>query len=137
MSETQMPAPALPALPNYAVASASTEVNGVLTSTHHVTFGSPLRQVEFKTLDMADFWDLSELTGASENKVWSNMALIAASVITIDAVPIVGGMTRENLRVVLRKLGTDGLQAVQQALGDVDTPAAHRTDDAFQAAVKN
>jgi hypothetical protein len=76
------------------------------------------RVVEAVELDMADQWDFMELAGRQiDNDPWVSTALLACSVIAIDGLPCPRGVrSRDDVRRILRKLGEDGVDAVQAAL---------------------
>ncbi len=75
------------------------------------------RVIEAVELDMAEQWDFMEIAGHQlDNQPWVSTALLACSVIGIDGLPIPGGVkSRDDIRRVLRKLGEDGLDALQVA----------------------
>lgn len=107
-----------------------------------VTFGSPARTAEVVDLDMGAQFDLAEVTGGipGDNMEYRNLAYIAASVITLDGVPIpsMQGVTKRLLRNTLTKLGPDGTRAVGAVVaGFAADPARTGSDAAFQAAVGN
>lgn len=122
MSETDQPDQApdttLPTLRNLTVKEAIRAGGGVQVTVLEVTFGSPLRTLEVRALDLGEQFDLAELTGPNmANAVWVNMAQMAASVRAMDGVPRPGVMhTRDSIKATLNKLGVDGLQAVMMAL---------------------
>lgn len=88
------------------------------------------RHIEAKKLDMADQWDVMELVGSGDpGRGWIAIALVAASVVSIDGRPVdPGDLSREGLRVVLRNLAEDGLDAVREALssGEILSEDAHK-----------
>lgn len=75
------------------------------------------RVIEAMELDMADQWDFMEIAGRQlDNEPWVNTALLACSVIAIDGLPVPSGIkSRDEIRRILRKLGEDGLDALQLA----------------------
>lgn len=90
-------------------------INGQVRDVMHITFDA--RVIEAMELDMADQWDFMEVAGRQlDNEPWVNTALLACSVIGIDGLPMPSGVkSRDDIRRVLRKLGEDGLDALQVA----------------------
>ena len=86
--------------------------------------------IEAVELDMAEQWDFLEIAGSNiENEAWVNVALLAASVVSIDGVPVPAGpKTRDGLRHVLKKIGEDGVEALQFAFRDVPGDDAARAE---------
>ena len=76
--------------------------------------------IEAIELDMAEQWDFLELAGRQiDNEAWVNVAVLAAAVVSVDGVPVPGGAkTKETLRQVLKKIGEEGLAALQVAFAD-------------------
>lgn len=131
---TDAAAPGVPALPpvrNFSVKAVSGIHLGQPATFYDVTFGEPVRTMQVRALDMADQWDLAEITGNVENALWSGMASIAASVLKVDGIPVPrmadksGGevMDKRRMRSTLRSIGMEGMRAAQQALADVDGTA--------------
>ena len=123
-------APALPPVRNFSVKEVDGMHLGKPAKFYDVSFGVPVRTMQLRPLDMGDQWDLAEITGNVENALWSGMASIAASVRTLDGIPVPGmatpgGMVMDKraMRNTLRSLGMEGMRAAQQALADVDGTA--------------
>jgi hypothetical protein len=102
-------------IPNFAVA-AGIPRNGEKTTS--VTFGEPARTICFRKLDLVDQWDITELAGVNPSPRWLGMTLMAASVTNIDGIPVrpVITLTRDVLRERLKKIGSDGMNAIAAAL---------------------
>lgn len=102
-------------IPNFAVRVSPPEKGVTIT---HVTFGAPQRNVAYRNLDLTDQWDLAELAGADPSPRWMGMTLIAASLWSVDdmAIPKAKVLTRDVLRDRLRRLGSDGMNAIAAAL---------------------
>ena len=90
-------------------------INGEQREVLRIIFSG--RLIEAIELDMADQWDFMEIAGRQlDNQPWVNTALLACSVIGIDGLPVPGGIkSRDEIRRILRKLGEDGLDALQAA----------------------
>ena len=93
-------------------------INGVQREVSRVSFGG--RTIEMVDLDMAEQWDFMEVAGRQlDNEPWANTAMLACSVIAIDGLPMPSGVrSRDDIRRILRKLGEDGVDAVQAVLDD-------------------
>jgi hypothetical protein len=85
------------------------------------------RTVSVRRMDALDRLRLFKTLGPalSVNTPYLGMALIAASVSSIDGVPVPPPVTEEQLEALVRRLGDDGLAAVADALD-----AADRHDEA-------
>ena len=105
-------------------------INGDQREVLRITFNG--RVVEAVELDMADQWDFMEIAGRQlDNEPWANTALLACSVTAIDGVPVPRGVkTRDEIRRILRKLGEDGVDAVQIALEPREPPSEIAEDEA-------
>ncbi len=110
-------------------------INNVSKSGVRVGVGSLI--IEAIELDMADQWDFMELAGSQiDNQAWVNVALLAASVISINGTPQPSALkTRETIRSILRKLGPEGLEALQVAFGEdpADIKEHEMLDEAIAA----
>ena len=97
-------------------------INGHTREIFCITFDG--RAIEAIELDMADQWDFLEIAGRQlDNEPWVNTALLACSVISIDGLPLPSGVrSRDEIRRVLRKLGEDGLNALQMAFEESSAP---------------
>lgn len=106
-------------------------INGQMRDVMRISFDA--RTIDAMELDMADQWDFMEIAGRQlDNEPWVNTALLACSVIGIDGLPMPSGVkNRDDIRRVLRKLGEDGLDALQIAF---EKPAAVTTDSDETAA---
>ena len=104
-------------------------INGDEREVHRISFRG--RVVEAVELDMADQWDFMEIAGRQlDNEPWVNTALLACSVIAIDGLPCPRGVrTRDDIRRILRKLGEDGLDALQVALETGDREVTDPNDE--------
>ena len=80
---------------------------------------------------MADQWDFLEIAGRQlDNEPWVNTALLACSVIGIDGLPLPSGVkSRDEIRRILRKLGEDGLDALQVAFEKPGTSLTTEDDE--------
>jgi hypothetical protein len=94
-----------------------------------ISFGTD-RRLEARRLTMGDQFDLAEAMPGDANRLWTSMALVAASIVSIDGVPVPPGKTKRDLRNILDKLGEDGVAAANAALAEADVSddaeAAHR-----------
>lgn len=90
-------------------------INGEPREVLRIVFSG--RVIEAIELDMADQWDFMEIAGRQlDNEPWVNTALLACSVIGIDGLPMPSGIkSRDEIRRILRRLGEDGLDALQVA----------------------
>ena len=90
-------------------------INGQAREVMRVSFNG--RSIDAMELDMADQWDFMEIAGRQlDNDAWVNTALLACSVIGIDGLPMPSGAkSRDDIRRILRKLGEDGMDALQVA----------------------
>ena len=95
------------------------------------------RQFEVVPFDVVEQWDFMELAGTNAgNAPWITTAMFVNMVSEIDGQAVPGGSyTRERTRVLLRRLGTDGLNAVSEYFrrggpSDDKLPAAAGVDPA-------
>ena len=104
-------------------------INGQTRDVLRIAFDG--RVIEAMELDVADQWDFLEIAGRQlDNEPWVNTALLACSVISIDGLPLMGGVkSRDEIRKVLRKLGQDGLDALQIALDKPPVPLAAENEE--------
>ena len=104
-------------------------INGQTRDVLRIAFNG--RIVEAIELDVADQWDFLEIAGRQlDNEPWVNTALLACSVISIDGLPLMGGIkNRDEIRKVLRKLGEDGLDALQVAFEKPLAPLAAEKEE--------
>ena len=114
-SEAQPPN-AIPDIVNF-----STSLGAVVSGepTTKVTFGT--RSAEFRELNLADTWDMLEISGETANDTWLNLALMAMSLTALDGVPLMvpkGGLTKDELRYRMKKLGSDGMSALAKAMAE-------------------
>ena len=99
------------------------------------------RSLEVRKLDALAELDLIEAAGGqnAENARWMMMATFAACVITIDGVPLISPRNRDDIRKHMRRVGSEGIQAVIEWLRpdaqDVEAPAD--AEVAAAAAAKN
>ena len=123
---------------SFKVTTAQRDVKGRTVESMMVTFGEN-RMVEVERLSLSAEWALLELTGSNaSNGAWSTMASVAASVRTIDGVPVPGGnFTRDGIGRTLDQLGVDGFKAALQALNGQRSNEPAQSEDQFKAAVGN
>ncbi len=109
-------------------------INGEAREVLRITFAG--RVIEAMELDMADQWDFMEIAGRQlDNQPWVNTALLACSVIAIDGLPMPSGIkSRDEIRRILRRVGEDGLDALQAAF---ELPTATATDEESEPALGN
>lgn len=83
------------------------------------------RVLAIRRMDALDRLRLFKALGAelSLNTPYLGMALLAASVTTIDGVPVPPPVTEEQLEALVRRLGDTGLAAAAEAL-DAEEPGA-------------
>lgn len=107
-----------------AVESFTLTINGEKRSAWRVK--SREHTIEAVELDMAEQWDFLEVAGVNiENEAWLNIGLLAASVVSIDGLPVPAGpKTRDGLRHVLKKIGEDGIEALQFAFRELPDDSA-------------
>ncbi|MGI4951189.1 MAG: hypothetical protein ACRYGM_05240 [Janthinobacterium lividum] len=130
MSDTTIEAPDLLA---GALASMKVEqvmANGVPTEAFRVQWGEgvAMRSLEVKAMTLGDQLDFAETTPPGANAMWTNMAMTAASVLTVDGVPLPMVFTKEIYKRKLDRLGLDGLRAAMMVLNGYRGP-----DDAAKA----
>ncbi len=110
-------------------------INNVARSGVRVGVGNLI--IEAVDLDIADQWDFMELAGSQiDNQAWVNVALLAASVISINGTPQPSALkTRETIRSILRRLGSEGLEALRVAFGEdpADVKGHEMLDEAIAA----
>ena len=110
-------------------------INNVAKSGVRIGVGSLI--IEAVELDIADQWDFMELAGSQiDNQAWVNVALLAASVISINGIPQPSALkTRETIRSILRRLGSEGLEALRVAFGEdpADVKDHEMLDEAIAA----
>jgi len=97
------------------------------------------RTLEVKKLDALAELDLIEAAGGqnSENSRWMMMATFAACVITIDGAPYIFPRTREDIRKHMRRVGSEGIQAVIEWLRPDAQDVAAPADAEVAATAKN
>ncbi len=122
----------------YKVTTAQRDVRGRTVESYMVAFGDN-RMVEIERLSLSAEWTLLELTGSNaSNAAWSTMASVAASVRTIDGVPVPGvAPTRDSIGGTLDKLGVDGFKAALFALNGAQSNAPAQSEEAFKVAAGN
>ena len=122
------------------ISKGTMRVNGRDIETTIIAFGTPdkPRSVEVRDVTIEDQWDLDEIAPANAGSKWRMMSLIAMTTRTIDNVPgfpMASPPTRADLRLMIARLGEDGIVAVAQATADeaeqsspapADAEAAHR-----------
>ncbi len=109
-------------------------INAEQREVMRITFNG--RVIEAMEFDMADQWDFMEIAGRQlDNEPWVNTAILACSVIGIDGLPVPRGIkSRDEIRRILRKLGEDGLDALQVAF---EAPSAKPSIDESETALGN
>jgi hypothetical protein len=124
------------ARPDWTITRSRSTINRVERDCVKITTSALV--IDAVELDMADQWDFMELAGPQlDNEAWVNTALLAASVIAIDGMPVPSGpKSREGIRQVLRKLGPVGLDALQAAFAEPadDRAERRRVDEEATAA---
>jgi hypothetical protein len=105
-----------PPLPNLSVTMTTQKINGRDKKVWVVSYGTyPIRVIEVAPPDLGDQFDLAEMAGDNMSQLWLGMAMSALAVRSVDNVPMFRGQ-KENLRETLRRLGEDGLRAVNWTL---------------------
>lgn len=75
------------------------------------------RKIKLRVMDPADMLDLSEAAGElSTNAGWMQRAMVAASLVEIDGVPVPMPSTKEEVRALSRKIGNVGFVAAARVL---------------------
>lgn len=141
------PAPEVvgPPVVNFAMSNKSVMVNGREEKRVVVSYGNPLHTLECKVPDMGDQFDLAEIAGEqmeSGNFLWTNMAVVGASVRMIDGKPVPGNgsLTKARIKDVLVQIGRDGVRCVTFALSanrDGDVQPAEQSVVQHRTAVGN
>ena len=119
--------------PVRAVARKTATINNRSVELFATTFGND-RKLELKRLTMGDQFDLAEMMTDTASRLWTSMALVAASLVSIDGVPVSPGYTRAGLRSILDQLGEDGVAAANDALATSDENRAAEASEAAQRA---
>jgi phosphate uptake regulator len=88
------------------------------------------RTLLLRRMDALDRLRLFKALGPalSVNTPYLGMALIAASVSSIDGVPVPPPITEDQLEALIRRLGDDGLAALADALDAADQVGDDRAD---------
>lgn len=75
------------------------------------------RVFQMKTLDPADMLNTIEIAGgaAAENQTWLRMAMLLATVSTIDGIPVPVAGTKNQILNNARMIGNDGLICIADA----------------------
>jgi hypothetical protein len=77
------------------------------------------RKIVYRELAPADMMDLMEAAGgASGNAGWMTLALVVASVTSIDGTPVPVASSKADVKRNANALGNDGIVAVQRVLFD-------------------
>lgn len=59
----------------------------------------------------------------SENQAWLGVAMLAASVVEIDGIPVPMPTSEKQIEALVARLGDPGLDAVATAISDHDSPS--------------
>ena len=104
-------------------------INNVVRDGVRVTVGDQV--IEAVELDMADQWDFMEVAGSQiENRAWVNTALLASAIVSINAVPQpVGTKSKDQIRQILRKIGSSGLDALNAAFNQGQEAISNDADN--------
>ena len=90
-----------------------------------------------KEMDPGDLLELLEASGAnSGNAAWVRLAMVICSVTAIDGVPVPAATKKQDVVATAKRIGNDGLVALNAAMfGDDAKPEAPTADaDALEAA---
>ncbi len=83
------------------------------------------RSLGVRKLNALDKLRLLKAAGSelSENQAWLGVAMLAASVIEIDGIPVPMPVTEQQIEILVGRLGDRGLDAVAETLAEADRDA--------------